>query len=91
MRNESSDQSLVEGVEGIILEGEASTTNNDGVKSSREKKNKSSSSSASPAAVAMGPLPLPTLCTIVKGRLLKERHHTNVIPMLVAFLSIVKV
>ena len=90
MRNESSDQSLVEGVEGIILEGEASTTNNDGVKSSREKKNKSSASLSSSAS-AMGPLPLPTLCTIVQGRLLKERHHTNVIPMLVAFLSIVKV
>ena len=81
---------VVEGVEGMILSigGDTST---DGGKSLRGKKNKSSPSSSSSSSSSSGPLPLPTLCTVVKGHLLKERHNPNVAPMLVAFLSIVKV
>ena len=74
---------VIEGVEGMIIEGDAST---DGGKLSRGKKNKTSSSSSS-----SGPLPLSTLCAMVKGHLLKERHGPNVAPMLVAFLALVKV
>ena len=79
---ERSEAVVIEGVEGMILEGEASIA---GVKP-RGKKNKTSSSSSS-----SGPLPLSTLCAMVKGHLLKERHGPNVAPMLVAFLALVKV
>ena len=81
----ASEGAVIEGVEGMMLAGDAST---DGMKPSRGKKNKPSSSSSSSS---LGPLSLPTLCAVIKGHLLKERHGPNVAPMLVAFLALVKV